>query len=96
MAKNENNLNCVFGVKKNKPTREFKFTLEDVLLLIDYNRESDDRIIISEDGDEDRWLVAPINNSLIWTRENLERKVSSICIYDDKLQIWLVEKDRLD
>ena len=73
--------------------KEYKFTLEDVLLLIDRNGDSEEKIIISEHCDQDTWLTAPMNSSLIWTRENLDRKVESIGIWGETFQIWLVDKD---
>lgn len=69
--------------------REYKFTLEDVLLLIDYNREYDEKIVISDQYEEESWIVISTNNSLLWVKENLERKVTSIGIHDEMLQIWL-------
>lgn len=69
--------------------REYKFTLEDVLLLIDYNREYDEKIVISDQCEEESWIVISTNNSLLWSKENLERKVTSIGVHDEMLQIWL-------
>lgn len=74
--------------------KEYKFTLEDVLYLIDHNGDSDERIIISEHCEQDTWLETPMNSSLIWTRDNLERKVESIGVWGDTLQIWLADKDK--
>ena len=73
--------------------KEYKFTLEDVLSLI--NHDSSDRIILAEYDREETWLIAPMSSSLIRTKENLDRKVASIGIWDDMLQIWLVPKEKL-
>ena len=72
--------------------KDYKFTLEDVLLLIDHNRECTDHIIVSEHCNEVTWVEAPMNSSLLWTKENLAREVESINLWDGMFQIWLTEK----
>ena len=71
--------------------REYKFTLRDVLLLIDYNGDMGEELIISEDGNKDTWVHIPSNSSLLWVKENLDRKVEGLGVYGGKLQIFLVE-----
>ena len=71
--------------------KEYKFTLKDILLLIDCNGESEEKVIISEQSEEETWAFIPMNSKLLWAQENLERKVDSICVYDGMLQIWLAD-----
>lgn len=71
--------------------RELKFTLKDILLLLDPNGECEEQIILSEQPETDTWVIAPANSSVIWTKENLERKVEGLGIWDGKLQIWLAD-----
>ena len=74
--------------------RELKITLQDVLLLIDCNGDSDEQIIIAEEADESTWSTMPLNSKLLWIKENLERKVESISIWEEKFQIFLADEKR--
>lgn len=69
--------------------REYKFTLKDILLLINSNVESDEKIVISENSEEDTWCVLPMNSSLLWGTENENKKVANIGVHDGMIQIWL-------
>ena len=71
--------------------RELKFTLKDILFLLDPNGECEDMIIISEHSEKETWVTAPANSCLIWTEENLKRKVDGIGVCGDMLQIWLAD-----
>ena len=70
--------------------------MRDVLLLIDYNGDIGEKLIISEDGDVDGWVHIPSNSSLLWVQENLDRKVEGLTVTDGKIQIFLVEGDTND
>lgn len=73
--------------------RELKFTLKDVLLLIDCNGDSDEKIVISDKIAEETWVTIPLNSDLLWVNENLERKVDCIDVFDGMIQIWLADKE---
>lgn len=57
-----------------RPKREYKFTLKDVLFLLDRNGDSDEKIIVSEHCEEETWSILPMNSKLLWVKENLDRK----------------------
>ena len=69
--------------------RALKFNLNDILLLLDPSSESEDKIILSEQINEDSWVIAPMNSKLIRVEDNLNRKVESITVNGGMLQIWL-------
>lgn len=73
--------------------RKHKFTLKDILLLMDGNGMSEEQIIISEECERETWVTAPLNSCLLWVEENLSRKVDSIGVEHGKLQIWLADKE---
>lgn len=73
--------------------RALKFNLNDILLLLDPSSESEDKIILSEQINEDSWVIAPMNSKLIRVEDNLNRKVESITVNGGMLQIWLVNED---
>ena len=79
-----------------RPKRDYKFTVKDILYLMDPNAHlggCDDKIILAEKCEEETWAVLPMNSKLLWVQENLDRKVSSIAIYDGMLQIWLASEN---
>ena len=76
--------------------REYKFTLEDVLFLLHpggLQSGAEEKIVISEGGDEDTWGILPYSSSLLWTSEILKRKVECIDVTDEMIHIWLVSKE---
>ena len=74
--------------------RALKFNLNDILLLLDPSSESEDKIILSEQINEDSWVIAPMNSKLIRVEDNLNRKVESITVNGGMLQIWLANEDK--
>ena len=80
-----------------RPKRDYKFTVKDILYLIDPNAhlgDRDEKIVISEQCEEETWSILPMNSKLLWVQENLDRKVESIDIYDGMFQIWLADESR--
>ena len=69
------------------------FTVRDVLLLIDSNGESEEKVVISEECDMDTWVVIPYNSSLLWNKEVSNRIVDSIGTHNGMIQIWLADKE---
>lgn len=68
-------------------------TLQDILLLIEPNGDSEENIIISEQGEKETWVHTPTNSTLLWVNENLKREVESIGVEDGLIQIWLKDKE---
>lgn len=70
-----------------------KFTLKDILLLLDWNVESEEKVVIAEQCEENTWSILPMNSKLLWVEENLDRHVESISIWNGMIQIWLMDEE---
>lgn len=74
---------------------EYKFTLKDVLELLNPTGDSEDMVVISEAGKKKPIQTGlPLSSCLLTPTETLSRKVSSIYadVYDGEpvVNIWLV------
>ena len=63
-------------------------TVEDIIDLIDFNRDGDEEIYLAPNADEDTWVQIQ-TNSFILDSNVKDMKVDSLGVNDDRITIFL-------
>ena len=63
-------------------------TVEDIIDLIDFNRDGDEEIYLAPHADEDTWVQIQ-TNSFIFNSNVKDMKVDSLGVNDDRITIFL-------
>lgn len=63
-------------------------TVEDIIDLIDFNRDGDEEIYLAPNADEDTWVQIQ-TNSFILDSNIKDMKVDSLGVNDDRITIFL-------
>lgn len=63
-------------------------TVEDIIDLIDFNRDGDEEIYLAPHSDEDTWVQIQ-TNSFILDSNVKDMKVDSLGVNDDRITIFL-------
>ncbi len=68
-----------------------KITVDDVLNLVDVNREGLEQVVITDGFNEDKNYTIPTSGRLL-SSETLNREVEAIGVEQGMIQIWIKEK----
>lgn len=69
-----------------------KITVDDVLNLIDVNRDGSEQVVLIDGFNEDKNYTIPTSGRLL-SSETLNREVGAIGVEHGMIQIWIKEEE---